>query len=527
MTAVVPAPAGARAAGTVLLGSFGRMLRLEIKRSAMVWMLPLLAALFVFDPYRTATGYPPVWTIHTSVVLNKLLPDFIIFTSGFSAWAGSREGRRHAGDLLGTTARPAWMRHIAALCGAVFWALGGFLVAVVVLYVRTASVATWGGPPLWPVAVGTVAMITVCAVGYTAGALFPGRFTAPIVAVGITVLDLYGFRRAVAEQNYGFWQAAASNGTQLLSPTRDVPAPDAGVFYHVAPDISIVQVMFMGGLTLAALGVLGLSPRTGGVGFRGVLDFASGAGPRVRTVATAVLVAGVAAAVTAVALTETAKPAISGWDIPALHSAASDRPVPYTPDCSGGTGRGISACVHPAFGGYLADVSGALAPVLREVRGLPGAPVRATQIPGNTLPSSVLYGNGSGVITGSPSVYEFTLNNTVGLAGTVPGQFQQLRQDLLQRLVSGPPSGDGAVSGSGAGADTQQAVVIALLAAVGSRPASQQGPASPQGSASPQQETINAAAKRFERLSASARHAWLASNLPALRAGRVTLAQLP
>jgi hypothetical protein len=522
MTAFAAAPAGARAADTAPLRSFGRMLRVEIKRSAMIWMLPLLAALFVFDPFRTANGYPPVWTIHTSVVLNKLLPDFIIFTSGFSAWAGSREGRRHVGDLLGTTARAAWVRHFAALCGAVFWALGGFLVAVAVLYVRTALVATWGGPPLWPVVVGSVAMITVCAVGYTAGALFPGRFTAPIVAVGITVLDLFGFRQAVAAPNYGFWQAAAGNGAQLLSPTRDVPAPDAGVFYHVAPDVSIAQVMFMGGLTLAALGVLGLSPRMGGVGFRGSLDFASGTGPRVRTVATAVLAAGVAAAVTAVALTETAKPAISGWDIPALHSAASDRPVPYTPDCSGGgTGGGITVCVHPAFGGYLADVSDALTPVLREVRGLPGAPVRTMQIPGNTLPDSVLYDIGNGMITGSPPAYEFTLNNTVGLAGTAPSQFRQLQQGLLQLFVSGPPSGSAAVSASGVGTDAQQAVVIALLAAVGS------GPVSQQGSAPPQQETVNAAAKRFEKLPASARHTWLASNLPALRAGRVTLAQLP
>ena len=63
-------------------------------------------------------------------------------------------------------------------------------------------------------------------------------------------------------------------------------------------------------------------------------------------------------------------------------------------------------------------------------------------------------------------------------------------------------------------------VVIALLAAVDSRPVSQQG------SAPPQQDTINAA-KRFEKLSASARSTWLASNLPALRAGHVTQAQLP
>jgi hypothetical protein len=38
---------------------------------------------------------------------------------------------------------------------------------------------------------------------------------------------------------------------------------------------------------------------------------------------------------------------------------------------------------------------------------------------------------------------------------------------------------------------------------------------------------ISAAAQRFARLSASARHAWLASHLTALRAGQITLTQIP
>ena len=44
----------------------------------------------------------------------------------------------------------------------------------------------------------------------------------------------------------------------------------------------------------------------------------------------------------------------------------------------------------------------------------------------------------------------------------------------------------------------------------------------------PQTEAaVSAAARRFAALSASARHAWLAAHLTALRAGKVTLAQLP
>jgi len=40
-------------------------------------------------------------------------------------------------------------------------------------------------------------------------------------------------------------------------------------------------------------------------------------------------------------------------------------------------------------------------------------------------------------------------------------------------------------------------------------------------------DDISAAARRFAALPASARHAWLAAHLAALRAGHITLAQLP
>ncbi len=38
---------------------------------------------------------------------------------------------------------------------------------------------------------------------------------------------------------------------------------------------------------------------------------------------------------------------------------------------------------------------------------------------------------------------------------------------------------------------------------------------------------VRSAAQRFGALSASARHAWLAAHLAALRAGTITLAQIP
>ena len=101
--------------------------------------------------------------------VTALVPDFVLFAAGFSAWTGSREGRRQVGDLLGTTARPAWTRQLCALAGTLCWVLAAFLTAVAVLYVRTATVVTWGGPPLWPVIVGAVELTAVCAVAFTAG----------------------------------------------------------------------------------------------------------------------------------------------------------------------------------------------------------------------------------------------------------------------------------------------------------------------------------------------------------------------
>jgi hypothetical protein len=518
MTAVAPARPGspARAAASAMPPA-ARLLRIEIKRNAMVWVLPLLAALFLFDPYRTANGYPPIWTIHVSVVLNKMLPDFVILTSGMAAWAGSREGRRRVDDLLGTTARPAWARQAAALGGTLFWVLLAFLAGVAVIYVRTATLVTWGGPPVWPIVVGVVALIAVCAVSFTAGALFSGRFTAPIVAVAVTVIMLYAFRQAVNNSGSIF----------LLSPDTVVPPDDAGVFYHVAPDVAIAQVLFMGGVALAVFGVLGLSARTGGVGFRGALSLVSGSGPRLRIVATAFLAVGTAAAVISAGLTAAATQTASGYDIPGLHWLADDQPVPYIPEC---TGTGFRVCVHPAYGTYLSDVSGVLSPVAAELAGLPGAPVSAAQIPQSSVPSRVLATGASGFTTGTgtSAKYEFMLGNVINLFGLQSDNFGELQQDLVNEFAAGTSAaccaGTPAQQAVETALLTQQAVQAALLKTGGAVPP-QQGP---QGDASaPKQAAITQAAKRFAALPAATRHAWLAAHLTALRAGHVTLAQLP
>jgi hypothetical protein len=495
-----------------------RIVWMEVRHSAFVLAIPLLAVLFIVDPLRTASHYPALWTLRSSVVLDKFWPVCVPFAAGFSAWAGSRESRRSVDDLLGATARPAWTRQLCSLAGTLAWVLAAFLAGVAVLYVSIAQAVTWGGPPIWPVAAGVVSLTAVCALAFTLGALFPGRFTAPIVAVGISVLTLAVFSRTVSE-----------GGTSVfaLSPDGIVPGNDAGVFYPVAPDVSIVQVMFFAGCALGAVGLLGLSPRTGGAGWRGALDLASGGGARLRAAATAVFAAGIALAVIGFGLAATARmsPVTGGIEVPALHDSASDKPIPYSPVCAGASG-GFRVCLHPAFKGYLSQSVSSFGPVMAELSGLPGAPVRAAQIPGLAVPSVVQQAFRDGIVTGSPPVYEFSMDGAIDQVPD-PAQFRDgFRQDIVHAVIVGPV---GQMTASGVllwngGTPAQQAVEDGLLQAIGSQPYPACNPYVQQCAQQPQ---VTAAAARFAALPAATRHAWLAANLAALKAGHITLARIP
>jgi len=205
-----------------------RALRLEFKRNAVPYVLPLLAAVFYFNTVRTADGFPPVWTLRASAITDHMLFEFSAFAGGLGAWAGSRDGRRKTGDLVAATPRPAWARQSIALAGTLCWMLLAFLAGIAVLYIQTALQATWGGPPLWPVFVGAAGVIVVTVIGFASGVLFPGRFTAPLVAIGTLLLYEVGLRAQLG-------MSPASGTYAVLSPGGQPPMLDAGVYYRVPP----------------------------------------------------------------------------------------------------------------------------------------------------------------------------------------------------------------------------------------------------------------------------------------------------
>jgi len=509
---VAEAPVRPRAprAGHASPMSVWRLLWLELRRNAMPWMFPLLAALFVFDPFRVAMSYPPLWDLRASVLVNKLLPDFVAFVAGVAAWMGSRDSRRHTADLVTATARPRWTAWLVTWAATAIWAVSLYLCGVAVIYGVTATQATWGHPLWWPVAVGCAELAVVSALGFAAGTLFPSRFTAPLAAVAAFFLSLEGFHNAVGR----------SSVYALLSPTTSVPGDAVGVFFHYLPDVAIAQLMFLTGLTAVALGVLGLARDAEG-------------GFRLRRAAVVLTVVGVAAAGTAVGLVGTAREGLGSVTIPALHDAANDRPIGFTPVCV--QADGVPVCIHPAYRAYLHEATAAFTPVLRELSGLAGAPSRITEV------GDVGLGTTPGKITGPPPELTFGMPSTAGSFGqTTSGFADSLQVALVTAFIPGDgaaggrPAGDGSSGGGpppGAVPPTvqaRQAVQEGLLMAAGFRL-----PAQPQQlyaygwpGALPTSQA-RAAAERFAALPAAARHAWLAAHLAALRAGHITLAQLP
>ena len=512
---VRPVPRTGRA---VPLG-LARLLRVELRRNAMPFVLPLIALVFWFDSYRIAATLPPLWAERLYYIFGQghSLIDFAPFVAGVAAWIGSRDGRRGLADLLATGARPRFAVQFATWAATAIWAVGGYLVFMgATLWALSRSIS-YGAPPYWPLAVGAVGVAAFSAAGFAAGAFFPTRFTAPVAAFGAVLA-------CGTSSQIGF---SEPSGWALILPTNSNGnfGQDAGIFYQFLPDLPIARVMFLGGIAVALVALLGV-PVTAG-------------SPRLRHVATVVSAAGAALTVTAIVLATTAQLTANGVAIPALHDAASDRPIPYTPVCGN---AGTQVCVQPAYRPWLADVTAALRPVQAQIAGLPGSPARAAQIAAVfAAPSPGLGAPAGGVgqiaqISGQPAVLYLPLG-----ALNLSGAFGQDRTDFLEAIKLQTVHAF-VVAGSSYGDLAQVAVEAALMKNAGIPLATQTAvvwPASPWGlpftvpggNGPPGQYRYPAqfarAATRFAALPAATRHAWLASHLTALRAGHLTLAQLP
>ena len=503
-----------------------RLMRLELSHNAMLWMLPVAVAVFWFVSYRKIMAEPSVWDLRASDFQSGIAADFIVPVVGAAVWMGSRETRRHMTDLMTITARPRWTRLLGAWVATTIWALVAYLICLGVVYGVTAHEAAWGGPLWWPAAVAAACLPAYCALGFVTGALLPSRFTAPVVAIASFFVLALSTELITGSQSY--WQISPV----VTGPWDAGPDLAVGVFYRYVPDLSIAQLMFLGGLAVAVLAAVALP----------------GSARRVRYTAAAVAAAGLLAAGTGVRLVGTGTLDAHGMiTIAALHDAASDRPIRFTPVCSRTV---IPVCLNPAYASSLPAVAAALNPVLREIAGLPGAPVRIVQVAATYQQGTgndVSIGLTGGMPRGEPPEFQLVLPDEIS---GVPLTTRELAGQV--RAASGPKLIANLV-GDGPGASQAQQAVAAALSMAARLPVTSaeiSAAAVPAGrevhsrrsacssltsaSCSPAVLGVLAvshseyvAAQRFAALPIAAQCDWLAHHLPALRAGQITLAQLP
>lgn len=481
------APTGPARPARLPIAGAGRLLRLELRRNAMLWLLPLIAALFWFVVYRRSMAFPPSWSLRATSMQTAVVSVFVPTVVGAAAWAGSREGRHGLVDLLAGTSRPRWARQLAAWAATTGWAMVAYVCCVGVLYTATGRQASWGGPLWWPAAVGAATLPAFSALGFAAGTLRPSRFTAPLVAIA-------AFFALEVSANFihgtdSYWQISPL----VAGPWNAGQNEGLATFYRYLPDLPRVQLVFLAGLTAALLGLLGLPS---GSGARGL-----------RWCAVGISTVGLLAAGTAVALAGTGRLDAHGMiAIPAVHDASDDRAVPYTPICST---TAIPICLHPAYATSLSVVMAALEPLLTEIAGLPGAPVRIEQtaaIYGQEEGNGISIGTAGPRLSGTPPVFHLLLPSQLpGPSMTASQQTEVLRADTGRNIVANVIGAD---RDSG---PAQRAIIDAILGTFTTET----------------DDHIAAASRRFAALPATARHSWLMENLVALRAGQLTLQQLP
>jgi hypothetical protein len=131
-----------------------------------------------------------------------------------------------------------------------------------------------------------------------------------------------------------------------------------------------------------------------------------------------------------------------------------------------------------------------------------------TENDGGSLTATLGGGIGGGSLSGSPPVFRFFVAQPPGAYGLSASSFaSQVQLTFAQTLTSS----------SCASNPAQRAIQAALLKAAGL-------PGSPEGGLP---APAYAAAMRFAALPAVTRRAWLETHLAGLRAGRLTIGQLP
>jgi len=162
---------------------------IELRRTG-AWSVA--ASLTVIGAVLIAASQPPLsqygnWSSSWAAAMERLSTLGLVLgplAGAAAAWVGGREGRRQLGELLASTPRPALTRRTTTWAALTAGLLLGTAAAAGLLFAGIAPTVSYSGGR-WPASLLLALLgIVVCAsLGFAAGHLVPGRFTAPAVAV--------------------------------------------------------------------------------------------------------------------------------------------------------------------------------------------------------------------------------------------------------------------------------------------------------------------------------------------------------
>ena len=311
-----------------------------------VLLAPVIIVAILLTPLAGKFNPVAIWNDRSYDVLS-LLTILGPFVAAVGAWEGARASRlrKHSGDQS-----TVWARQVTTWAKTAVWGLLLYLLLWAVVFLITATQATWGGPLLGPPLVGTVAILALSALGFAIGDRWSSRIAAPVVGVGL-----------LAAQSWFVLLASAGNPIGYLTPNF-AAGLSVSVWYGVRSDLVIVQLTFLCGLLAIALASLAIR--------RSITS--SKVYPAVLAVCGVILMlasfAGVASS----------SADIHGIRVPLLYNSVSDHPIPYTPVCSQAA---LPVCVHPAYSAELSPLSTLINHLAVPLIGLSGAPVQADQRP--------------------------------------------------------------------------------------------------------------------------------------------------
>lgn len=465
--------------------SFLMLLWLEIRRCQGYWLVPVMIGVGVYAPSIDHLPEIVLWpemsvaTLQAYVVVGPL-------AAALAAWLVDRERRRRMRSLVSSMPGSGFQRDMLALGAASIFGLAGYAGVAIWFCGQAVLRATWGGPDVGLMATGAVTVVVFAAIGVVIDRLLANKFS-PLLALGATFLLTIGadlFKDTYDDGSY-------RNPIQLLTPYGLPRVGYPSVFFRENHGYIMevgLWMLALVGLLVAVIAVLRARTARAWSALTGTL-----------------LLAGVAA----VPLID---PALS-W------GPQSWTPIAYTPVCQ--EQGGFETCVHPAYESELDETVQHVTSTFGPIQGLDGVATRWNQ-----RDPTGGGGDKPGVIdeVGSP----YGLVGSVAAIFPMPGENSQHGQRPASQMVimdwlvrQSSPGLPGLPGGGWFGWPSEVAVKTQDYGngTMGVGPDEVEMVAF--------QAQMDAALERFAALPAAEQRAWLEANWAALRAGDLSLDDLP